>query len=150
MSLLSFCTPCPNKATTNKAITTKKLSFEEIKIQKDKRHISNKSFLFFGDTISNKTFCFLCHFCPSVPLFPTKLPPTKPSQQKNFCHFCNFCPFVPPTPTYKKTSPTGGSGGRCYSMAVQLTSQAPCSPRRHGARCRCCLLRAVPHARPGG
>ena len=51
MSLLSFCTPFPskattNKATTNKAITTKKLSFEEIKIQKDKRHISNKSFLF--------------------------------------------------------------------------------------------------------
>ncbi len=46
MSLLSFCIPFPNKATPNKAITTKKLSFEEIKIQKDKRHISNKSFLF--------------------------------------------------------------------------------------------------------
>ena len=41
MSLLSFCIPFPNKATTNKAITTKKLSFEEIKIQKDKRHIRN-------------------------------------------------------------------------------------------------------------
>jgi hypothetical protein len=47
MSLLSFCIPFPNKATTNKAITTKKLSFEEIKIQKDKRHIRNKSFFIF-------------------------------------------------------------------------------------------------------
>ena len=81
MSLLSFCIPCPNKATTNKAITTKKLSFEEIKIQKDKSDISNKSFLFFGNIISNKTFCFLCHFCPFVPLFPAKLPPTKLPQQ---------------------------------------------------------------------
>ena len=77
MSLLSFCIPFPNKATPNKAITTKKLSFEEIKIQKDKRHIRNKSFLFFGDIISNKTFCFLCHFCPFVP------PPT---YKKNIAH----------------------------------------------------------------
>jgi len=46
MSLLSFCTPFPSKATTNKATPTKlpqqsyhnkKLSFEEIKIQKDKK-----------------------------------------------------------------------------------------------------------------
>ncbi len=50
MSLLSFCIPFPNKATPNKAITTKKLSFEEIKIQKDKRHISNKSFFIFLET----------------------------------------------------------------------------------------------------
>ncbi len=41
MSLLSFCIPFPNKATPNKAITTK--------------------------PSQQKNFCHFCNFCPFVP-----------------------------------------------------------------------------------
>ncbi len=46
MSLLSFCIPFPNKATPNKAITTKP--------SQQSHH-------------NKKNFCHFCNFCPFVP-----------------------------------------------------------------------------------